>query len=203
MSRATEGEEEKLGRGRKSEGQEGKGRDRMDLPKLVIALLGKHCGRYSKGLHTGTESVVRVDGEVGRSFTVKTGVRQGCTYALQPFCRPCCARGPLTAAPDKQFGVQIATNSGGALSTDLTSCIVALMYADHLALLADSPDDLVVLLGMVDALASKYGLFINASKTEIMVIGRPMTLPTFKLSGKELLVTDSFKYLGSFFADDE
>eukprot|EP00955_Chlamydomonas_euryale_P025390 267450-Chlamydomonas_euryale.AAC.1 len=29
-----------------------------------------------------------------------------------------------------------------------------------------------------------------------------MTLPTFKLSGKELLVTDSFKYSGSVFADD-
>eukprot|EP00955_Chlamydomonas_euryale_P084658 363993-Chlamydomonas_euryale.AAC.3 len=36
-----------------------------------------------------------------------------------------------------------------------------------------------------------------------MVVGRPMTLPMFKLSGKELLVTDSFKYLGSVFADDE
>eukprot|EP00955_Chlamydomonas_euryale_P063458 358672-Chlamydomonas_euryale.AAC.5 len=35
-----------------------------------------------------------------------------------------------------------------------------------------------------------------------MVIGRPMTLPTFKLSGKQLLVTESFKYVGSFFADD-
>jgi len=29
-----------------------------------------------------------------------------------------------------------------------------------------------------------------------------MPLPTVKLSGKELLATDSFKYLGSFFADD-
>eukprot|EP00955_Chlamydomonas_euryale_P079459 363302-Chlamydomonas_euryale.AAC.12 len=35
-----------------------------------------------------------------------------------------------------------------------------------------------------------------------MVVGRSMTLPTFKTSGKELLVTDTFKYLGSFFADD-
>eukprot|EP00955_Chlamydomonas_euryale_P076002 362520-Chlamydomonas_euryale.AAC.9 len=59
-----------------------------------------------------------------------------------------------------------------------------------------------VLLGLIDAVASKYGLFVNAAKTEIMVVGRPMTLPTFKLSGKELLVTDSFKYLGPFFADD-
>eukprot|EP00955_Chlamydomonas_euryale_P061242 357956-Chlamydomonas_euryale.AAC.2 len=56
---------------------------------------------------------------------------------------------------------------------------------------------------MVDEVASEYGLFISAAKTEIMVVGRPMTLPTFKLSGEELLVTDSFKYLGSFFADDE
>eukprot|EP00955_Chlamydomonas_euryale_P048798 354078-Chlamydomonas_euryale.AAC.4 len=47
---------------------------------------------------------------------------------------------------------------------------------------------------MVDSIAMKYGLFINAAKTEIMVVGRPMTLPTFKLSGKELLVTDTFKY---------
>eukprot|EP00955_Chlamydomonas_euryale_P072722 361493-Chlamydomonas_euryale.AAC.3 len=34
-----------------------------------------------------------------------------------------------------------------------------------------------------------------------MIVGRPMTLPTFKLSGKELLVTNSFKFLESFFAD--
>eukprot|EP00955_Chlamydomonas_euryale_P108514 365856-Chlamydomonas_euryale.AAC.4 len=29
-----------------------------------------------------------------------------------------------------------------------------------------------------------------------------MALPTFKPSGKELLVTNSFQYLGSFFVDD-
>eukprot|EP00955_Chlamydomonas_euryale_P050224 354489-Chlamydomonas_euryale.AAC.3 len=72
-----------------------------------------------------------------------------------------------------------------------------------LAELADSPDDFVRLLGMVDAVASKYGLFVNAANTKTTVVGQPMTLPTYNLSGKELLVTDSFKYLRSFFADDE
>eukprot|EP00955_Chlamydomonas_euryale_P075572 362362-Chlamydomonas_euryale.AAC.5 len=86
------------------------------------------------------------------------------------------------------------------------------MYAGNLALLfllpsrnttsPDSPDSLEVLLGAVDVVAAKHGLFVNAAKTQIMVIGRPMALPTCKLSGKELLVADSFKYLGSFFADD-
>eukprot|EP00955_Chlamydomonas_euryale_P075344 362292-Chlamydomonas_euryale.AAC.5 len=100
-----------------------------------------HVIKLLEELHTGTEAVVPVDGEVGRSSTVKAGVRQGCL------------------PPDKQFGVQIITNLGGALLTNLISRIVALMYADNLALLADSPDNSVVLLGMVAAIASEYGLF--------------------------------------------
>eukprot|EP00955_Chlamydomonas_euryale_P072675 361474-Chlamydomonas_euryale.AAC.5 len=94
-------------------------------------------------------------------------------------CVPYSARRPLTAAPRQALWRSILTKSGGALPTDLISRIVALMYADDLALLADSPDDLVVLLGMVtclkDAVALNYGLFINATKTEIMVVGRPLT----------------------------
>eukprot|EP00955_Chlamydomonas_euryale_P079920 363357-Chlamydomonas_euryale.AAC.19 len=86
-------------------------------------------------------------------------------------------------------------------STDLISHMVALMYADDLALLADSADDLVVLLGTVDTIPSKYGLLINAAKTEVMVVGRPMTWPTWKLSIKELLATDTFKYFGVFLWD--
>eukprot|EP00955_Chlamydomonas_euryale_P045098 353069-Chlamydomonas_euryale.AAC.6 len=77
-----------------------------------------------------------------------------------------------------------------------------LPWIAELCILADSPDDLVALLGMIGAVASKYGLSTNAAKTEIMVVGRPVTLSTFQLSGKELLVTDSLTYLGSFFADD-
>ena len=173
----------------------------------VLKLYGvhPHVIKLLEDLHTGTEAVIRVDGKVGRSFTVKAGVRQGCVIAptlFNVFVDHILQEALSRLPPDKQFGVQIITKSGGALPTDLISRIVALMYADDLALLTDSPDDLVVLLDMVDAVASKYGLFINAAKTEIMVVGRPMTLPTFKLSGKELLVTDSFRYLGSFFADD-
>eukprot|EP00955_Chlamydomonas_euryale_P099335 365211-Chlamydomonas_euryale.AAC.5 len=55
---------------------------------------------------------------------------------------------------------------------------------------------------MVVSVASKYGPFINATKTGSMAVRRLMSLPTFKLSGKELLATDTFKYLESSFADD-
>eukprot|EP00955_Chlamydomonas_euryale_P007959 83949-Chlamydomonas_euryale.AAC.1 len=55
---------------------------------------------------------------------------------------------------------------------------------------------------MVDALASKAGLFIHGVKTEIVVVGQPVTLPTFLRSGKEQLLTVSLTYLGSFLAND-
>eukprot|EP00955_Chlamydomonas_euryale_P033885 349644-Chlamydomonas_euryale.AAC.8 len=86
-------------------------------------------------------------------------------------CRPYFARGEGSCScPNKQFGIQMIVQSGGALPTDLISDILALVHADNLALQPDSPDNLVVLFGMVDAVASKYGLCINAAKTEIMVV---------------------------------
>eukprot|EP00955_Chlamydomonas_euryale_P030515 321422-Chlamydomonas_euryale.AAC.1 len=57
---------------------------------------------------------------------------------------------------------------GAALLTNLISRIVALISADNSSLLADSPDDLVVLSGMVYAVALNTGFFIHAKKTEIM-----------------------------------
>eukprot|EP00955_Chlamydomonas_euryale_P062500 358393-Chlamydomonas_euryale.AAC.1 len=136
----------------------------------VLKLYGvhPHVVKLLQDLHMGTEVVVRMDGEVGRSFTVKAGVREGCVIARTLFTvfvdhilQEALSQLPL----DKQFGVQIITKSGGALPT-------------------------VVLLGMVDAVASKYGLFVNAAKTEIMQVGRPMAVPTFKLSCRELLVPE-------------
>eukprot|EP00955_Chlamydomonas_euryale_P045334 353124-Chlamydomonas_euryale.AAC.3 len=81
-----------------------------------------------------------------------------------------------------------ATGRAGALPSGLVPRIVARMCADNLVLLADSNslDDLAVLLGMVDVVASENGLFMYAAKTQIMVVRRPLTLPTFQLSGKEL-----------------
>eukprot|EP00955_Chlamydomonas_euryale_P079458 363302-Chlamydomonas_euryale.AAC.11 len=80
-----------------------------------------------------------------RSYEWMAGVRQG--YVVAPtlfndFVNHILHEALLQQPPDKQFGVQIITRSGGALPTDLFSCIVALMYANDLALLADSPDNL-------------------------------------------------------------
>eukprot|EP00955_Chlamydomonas_euryale_P069012 360301-Chlamydomonas_euryale.AAC.2 len=46
------------------------------------------------------------------------------------------------------------------------------MYADDFTLLADSPDDSEVLLGMVDAVPSVHRLFIHRHTASDMVIKR-------------------------------
>eukprot|EP00955_Chlamydomonas_euryale_P007485 79342-Chlamydomonas_euryale.AAC.1 len=147
-----------------------------------------HVIKLLEDLHTSTKAVVQVDGEVGRLFTVEAGVRKGCIIApafFNVFVNHILQETLSQLPPDKQFGDQII-QSRAVHCRQILSLIVALMNADDLALLADSPD-LEVLLGMVDAVALKHRLFTNAEKTEIMVIGRRMSLPTFKLSGKELL----------------
>eukprot|EP00955_Chlamydomonas_euryale_P108515 365856-Chlamydomonas_euryale.AAC.5 len=108
-------------------------------------------------------AVVRMDGEMGRPFTVKMGVRQGCVIAPTLFnvLVDHILQQPLSQLP-------LNKNSHCLLLSRAVHCrqishIVALLYADNLAVLADSPDDLVVVVGMVDAIAPKYGLFINAA----------------------------------------
>eukprot|EP00955_Chlamydomonas_euryale_P067002 359710-Chlamydomonas_euryale.AAC.11 len=141
------------------------------FPKLAIALVGKHCGGTPVVRSApARDQIARRSGPGhggGRASSSVTKVRN-CTYALQCFCRPYSARGPLPAAPRQAIRRSNYFEVGRCIADRSYSRIVALMYDYDLALLADSPSDLVVLLGMVDAVASKYGLFSNAAKTEIM-----------------------------------
>eukprot|EP00955_Chlamydomonas_euryale_P082289 363696-Chlamydomonas_euryale.AAC.4 len=52
---------------------------------LKLSGVHPHAIKMLAYLHTGTEAVVQVGGEVGRSFTVKAGMQQGCVIALMLF----------------------------------------------------------------------------------------------------------------------
>eukprot|EP00955_Chlamydomonas_euryale_P021705 229336-Chlamydomonas_euryale.AAC.1 len=103
-----------------------------------------------------TKAAVQVDDEVGRPFTVKGAVLQGCVIgpAFINVFRPYSLKGPLSPTLWQAVWRSNCAKPGGALSTDLISCIVASMHADDLTLLAELPG-LLVLLGMVVAGASK------------------------------------------------
>eukprot|EP00955_Chlamydomonas_euryale_P104301 365555-Chlamydomonas_euryale.AAC.21 len=113
--------------------------------------------KLPEDLHTGTEAVVTVDGEVRRSFTVKAGVRQGCVIAptfFTVFVDHILQEALSQLPPDKQFGVQILTKS---------------VHCQQILSLAFWHLCMPTIRRMVDELAPKHGLFINAAKTEVIV----------------------------------
>eukprot|EP00955_Chlamydomonas_euryale_P099007 365189-Chlamydomonas_euryale.AAC.3 len=157
----------------------------------VLKLYGVHLHMINllEDLHTGEQAVVRVDGEVVRPFPSKAGAARvhTRTYALQCFCfNNNILQEGLSQLPSvKHFGVQIVPKSGGADRSYLSDCGTSVPL---------SCVPTIWCCKLIHPMIDKDGAH--------GVFGRPMTLPLFELSGKELLVTENFNYLGSFSADD-
>jgi hypothetical protein len=140
-------------------------------------------------------------GEVGPWFEVSSGVRQGCVIAPLLFnvfmdfvVKQALSRMPVGC------GVQMCLRRGNAVPEASAGTpferIVMLLYADDMVLLSHDPQELVAMLHVMDEVAIEYGMCINASKTEVMVTcGEPP--PDVVLSGGPVMVSQEFKYLGS------
>ncbi len=90
------------------------------------------------------------------------------------------------------LGVQVDT---------LTVC--ALAYADDIALIADSPENLQKLLNVMTTWCRKWRFLINPTKSNVVHYRNPPKIQTsfaFRLgeNGPNLDIVDSYKYLGVF-----
>jgi hypothetical protein len=81
-----------------------------------------------------------------------------------------------------------------------------LLYADDLALLASSPEQLQQMLDALSAFCSQYDMEVNVSKTEVVIFGRqryqgPAQFNFLGRDGERLPVPRSsdFRYLGCVF----
>jgi hypothetical protein len=168
------------------------------VPPLLVELVSD--------LHTGTLAAVRLGSQKGEPFSVSCGVRQGCIIAPLLFnvfidfvVRQALARMPSTC------GVSFALRANGAplpgsAAGDPSVPIPLLMYADDMALTCSSPLELTHFLGVMDDVCAECGLCINASKTEVMAVGREgrtPPLPPIVLRGGPVKEVPRFKYLGS------
>ena len=71
-----------------------------------------------------------------------------------------------------------------------------LLYADDLALVANSKQELLETLEEWNGLCTRHGLKINVEKTEVLHIGLQSEELNIELEGKKLTQGDSFVYLG-------
>ena len=77
-----------------------------------------------------------------------------------------------------------------------------MMYADDLAIIAESKQDLQEVLDEWKGLFEKQGLRMSLEKTEVMWIGHQREELNIRLDGKEIKQVDGFVFLGGMVTED-
>ena len=95
---------------------------------------------------------------ISSSFPIHQGVRQGAILS------------PLLYSIFVDELLELLTTSGLGVSIDTIYC-GAPMYADDLALVADSPEELQAMLNIVCTYAGKWHYNLNAGKSFVMIFG--------------------------------
>ena len=136
-----------------------------------------------KDLYGYTQSQVRLGQRLSPSFQTKSGVRQGCVLAPALFCR---AIDWILSRAMPQRGVSI---SG--------VCLSDADYADDIATIEGSSQDIAETLARIETASSELGLHISWSKTKIQNIGAGPVAPDLLINGQVVEGVDKFIYLGS------
>ena len=147
------------------------------IPEKIITLI--------RNTYEGMTCKVTHAGRLTDSFQVKTGVRQGCL--LSPFM--------FLVAIDWIMKTTTKNRRNGIQWT-LWSQLDDLDFADDLALLSHSHEQMQEKTDLLNLVSAQTGLNINMNKTKIMK-ANTKSKNVVTVGGKPLEETDCFTYLGS------
>ena len=166
------------------------------VPQQLVEIIGD--------LHTGTHCQVRTAGGTSEEFEVNTGVRQGCV--LSPLLFNCVMDKILKEATENLGGglhIQYTTEGGVFLSyrdkTPAAACIQDVLYADDLAMVAETREEMQHMVNVLDRTCTRWGMSISGGKTKLLAVReqQPGEQPPITLKGQALEEVESFPYLGS------
>ena len=158
--------------------------DRESLWQILTA-----CGippfyvNMIKKMYAESVSIVRAHGETGQPFKVSTGVRQGDVGS------------PILFIHAVDWVIRHATNSQDGVVVGENFKVRSLEYADDVALVADSIEQLQDLIDRFGLRSKMLGLSLNEKKCKFTSSFDPATLPT--VNGVPLEKVKQFCYLGS------
>ena len=167
--------------------------DRVDRTLLFYKLkklgFGGKILQCIQSLYSECKAIVNINGFLTNSFEVNCGVRQGDT--LSPTL----------------FGLFIndlvedlkSTGKGIQLKEDLS--VSSLLYADDLAILAETEEGLQMQLKKLESWCKKWRMRVNIKKTKVVHFRTKSVDKTrfkFELNGQEVECVDRYKYLGIF-----
>ena len=109
-----------------------------------------------KSLYRDVRMSVMVDGTPGRPARIEQGVRQGC---------------PLSPVLFSIFVEELATRLREVGGVDLDDRTVhALLFADDVVVLAESPETLQTMIEVVDEYCREWRMSMHAGKSEVMIV---------------------------------
>ncbi len=143
-----------------------------------------------KSMYSNTLSCVNLNRNLTEWFRTNNGCRQG--DVTSPTAFNILINDLISELKASGFGIKI---------NDMIVSVLA--YADDIALIAESPNQLQQLINIVQKWCSKYRFIVNPSKRNIVHFRNPPKQRcTFKFKlgdGADLEIVENYKYLGTFF----
>ena len=141
--------------------------------------------------HNSDASADKCNGHVGEWLRTTVGSRHWCI--LLPDLFNIYIENIMSLALDKTIGVGILV--GRYVFNNL-------WFANDIALLAESADDLQHLLDLVSSVSLAYGMEISGWKTQTMCLSKEHAVLSIKIYGNDLEQVTEFTYLGSCLAEN-
>ena len=172
--------------------------ERRGMPPKLVALL--------RDLHQGTSCALKEDHKSPSSwFEVKTGFKQGDVNAPMLFNLFIDTVMRCLEPVLRQSGIKFIYRIDGQLrecsNRDLHEIAWALMYADDIALMTETEEQMQAALELVDCTFSQWGLELSIKKTKVMGVGCPEPSDVV-LSRGCIQAVSQFKYLGGVLSSD-
>ena len=173
------------------------------------------CLTALRNLHTNMEGQVAYCGELSSKFPIHTGVRQGSIEG--PVLFILFLAGMMEVAfPDNSRFRRVMGVKLEVAGSDITAVrrfrrptlirTLDCIYADDIALVSDSFEDIQEIICQFAQTATKFGLLINLQKTVSKrfnpAVQENLTVPPFYVGNHPLEDVSSFSYLGSILTPD-
>eukprot|EP00732_Lithocolla_globosa_P000949 Lithocolla_globosa_v1_NODE_382_length_4223_cov_41.541747.p1 type:complete len:1269 gc:universal NODE_382_length_4223_cov_41.541747:343-4149(+) len=155
--------------------------------------------RTLRSIYDKTSAVLNINGEMTTEIKCNVGIRQGCP--LSPLLFSIFINQLIEDLKDLKIGINIDDKSNDTLS--------CLLFADDVVLLAETAEELQILISKVNDYCCLWKMAVNVKKTKIVIFGQTIEDEnlSFSLDIKEknspkIQIVDRYKYLGIIFTND-
>ena len=176
------------------------------LPNKLVSII--------RAIHEDFTAAVQAYGRISEEFAVRSGVRQGCVLApsLFNFYLDAVLRSAIEDFNRQGKGVKVAYHLNANLIGNRKKMtheinITDLEYADDMALVSSSWDNLFAMLQTLNHHCSQLGLRISCKKTKLLAvclspISQQARTVVFRDYDVPIDTVDDFQYLGSTVSND-